>query len=959
MPVDINFERIRPYRGSRNNGFEEVCCQLAGLEPPSDDAEFVRKEGSGGDAGVECYWRLGDGTEHAWQAKYFFKLGKSQWQQIDDSVGTALKKHRALRRYTVCLPIDLSEQRVQNTFSQRACWDSRVAKWEKWARDLGMRVEFGLWGQHELVTRLTRDDPQYSGRTLYWFDTAILGIGWFRRMVEHAIANIGERYTPELNIELPISMVFDGLAVTPQYLHKVEVAHRHVLDAASKFGSHLKAFSGKENNELPDLPGAYEEKARTALNRLSGASATVRDGLPTQTLTAACGELQQALAELEHNFAPSVERHRAGNGSPDSDSRRDLRQYLYRLESALSEFSDFLEGKETLAANARAIAITGEAGVGKSHLLCDIADRHLADGRPALLLLGQHVGSGNPWNFFLSELDLRRATVAEFLGALDAAAESARVRTLLLIDAINEGPGSGQWQTRLPGFLQEVSRFPHVAIAISCRTRYDKRLIPSSIPAERLLRVTHTGFSGYEHRAADMYLGRRGIERPSAPLMAPEFANPLFLKTCSDALVRRGETVFPKGLRGMNRIFKFYLESLESALCERMNVDPLDHIGNRAMLSLAREMAAQESEWVPRDKAKALLEKIVPAQGYRESLIFHLLQEGALAEDMVFADNSEDCATDVIRFTYQRFSDHYIAAKLLDDHLHREEPEKSFEPCSPMGRLFADPESWPEPGILDALSVQIPERCDRELIALLPEQHRENWLIEEAFIESILWRDPAKCGDATLYWLNRLQRSRHDTVIKETLLRIATEPEHPFNADFLHRNLMRRELADRDAFWSVFLAEQFVDDAVEVETSPINVLINWAWDADSSKVEDDRVRLCATALMWFLATSHRIVRDKATKALASLLAKRPALLLPLVRMFDPVNDPYVRERLYAVAYGVALQQHGGQPLNDLASTVYDLVFREGSPPPHILLRDCARGIIEKAEAVGCLPIPWT
>ena len=101
---------------------------------------------------------------------------------------------------------------------------------------------------------------------------------------------------------------------------------------------------------------------------------TRRDGLPTQALTAACAELQQALAELERNLAPSVERRRSGDGSPDSDSRRDLHRYLYQLESALSEFSGFLEGKETLAANTRAIAITGEAGVGQSHLLCDIAD---------------------------------------------------------------------------------------------------------------------------------------------------------------------------------------------------------------------------------------------------------------------------------------------------------------------------------------------------------------------------------------------------------------------------------------------------------------------------------------------------------------------------------------------------------------------------------------------------------
>lgn len=124
--------------------------------------------------------------------------------------------------------MDLSELRSPNRVSQRDSWDSRVKKWEEWSKNLGLQVEFVLWGQHELVTRLTRDDPAYSGRTFYWFDTAILGVEWFRRMVEHAKANIGERYTPELNVELPISRVFDGLAVTPQYLHEVEVARRHV-----------------------------------------------------------------------------------------------------------------------------------------------------------------------------------------------------------------------------------------------------------------------------------------------------------------------------------------------------------------------------------------------------------------------------------------------------------------------------------------------------------------------------------------------------------------------------------------------------------------------------------------------------------------------------------------------------------------------------------------------------------
>ncbi|WP_289488013.1 hypothetical protein [Fictibacillus enclensis] len=60
---------------------------MAHLSPPYNADYFVRKDGAGGDAGAECYWRLSHGSEYAWQAKYF--LDASQWKQISDSVETA------------------------------------------------------------------------------------------------------------------------------------------------------------------------------------------------------------------------------------------------------------------------------------------------------------------------------------------------------------------------------------------------------------------------------------------------------------------------------------------------------------------------------------------------------------------------------------------------------------------------------------------------------------------------------------------------------------------------------------------------------------------------------------------------------------------------------------------------------------------------------------------------------
>ena len=68
---NLDFSKIRMHEDSQNSAFEELICQLARLSRPENAKSFIRKEGAGGDAGVEYFWRLKDGSEHAWQAKYF------------------------------------------------------------------------------------------------------------------------------------------------------------------------------------------------------------------------------------------------------------------------------------------------------------------------------------------------------------------------------------------------------------------------------------------------------------------------------------------------------------------------------------------------------------------------------------------------------------------------------------------------------------------------------------------------------------------------------------------------------------------------------------------------------------------------------------------------------------------------------------------------------------------------
>lgn len=153
-------------------------CLLASRSKPENAREFIPKDGAGGDAGVECYWKLIDGSEHVWQAKYFLdRLGNSQWKQIDGSVVTALSKHPKLTKYYVCLPKDRTDIRRVNrngkpVLSELDRWNHYVTKWTALAAKKSMEVEFVFWGKLQITSLILQSEPgNLANLTNYWFGT--------------------------------------------------------------------------------------------------------------------------------------------------------------------------------------------------------------------------------------------------------------------------------------------------------------------------------------------------------------------------------------------------------------------------------------------------------------------------------------------------------------------------------------------------------------------------------------------------------------------------------------------------------------------------------------------------------------------------------------------------------------------------------------------------------------------
>ena len=302
----------------------------------------------------------------------------------------------------------------------------------------------------------------------------------------------------------------------------------------------------------------------------------------------------------------------------------------------------------------------------------------------------------------------------------------------------------------------------------------------------------------------------------------------------------------------------------------------------------------------------------------------------------------EDNGSEIVRITYDRFTDHIIADSLLSTHLDVTEPAAAFEEGGPL-TFLCDRTRYVPAGLIEAFFIQVPEKCGQELAALVPALF-EQWYMKEFFIESVIWRSSDAFSSKTREILDTLIRDEQDVhSALEALLTVATVERHPLNADYLDDRLRQDTMPERDAWWSTFLHWTWE------ERGAVDRYVDWAFRvSQQGQLDDSTVDLCAVVLAWMLSTSNRFLRDRVTKALVSLLTGRLQAMARLVDRFADVDDPYVAERVYAVAYGVAMRSTDSVGVGDLASCVYEQVFASGIPPIHILLRDYARGVVERA-----------
>ena len=342
-----------------------------------------------------------------------------------------------------------------------------------------------------------------------------------------------------------------------------------------------------------------------------------------------------------------------------------------------------------------------------------------------------------------------------------------------------------------------------------------------------------------------------------------------------------------------------------------------------------------------------LVDAHLTGRSYEDSLYRALVTEGVLIEERggVRAPNRD--AGDVVFVAYDRLAEYLITDKLLQDHFREDEPQAAFAEGGKFAFVLRE-EAYDVAGYLEALCVRLPELTGHEVADLVPDLANAD-RFESAFTDSLTWRDVQTFSARTKELvLERLGPGSKDIRGMVTvLLTVATVPDHPLNAEFLDARLREDDMPTRDAWWSASLS------GASSDVGPVRRLLDWGLGVElTTSLDDEVVILTAVSLSWLLTAPDPGLRNAVTRALVNLLSGRIAAVVRLVERCADVDDPYVLERTYAVAYGVATRCYDAQEAGELAACVYSHVFAAGAPPADIMLRDYARGVVERALHLG-------
>ncbi|MDS4028752.1 MAG: hypothetical protein RKO66_01580 [Candidatus Contendobacter sp.] len=956
--MDLDFQRIVPRCGGQREAFEELCCQLAHWSVPKE-APYVRLHGAGGDGGVECFSDLTDGSRVGWQAKYVFDIG-ALLTQATGSLTTALNIHPKLTQYIVCFPFDLTGPTGRKGLSGQEKFDNWRKEHEKKASAKARPLTIEAWPAYKLRELLLEYDAS-GGVREFFFNQRILTSEWFSEHLGLAKRTAGPRYTPELNVKTELWKWFGAFGHTAVWSDEFKSKIRVCWKANERLVSALRRV------ESDRMSPAWPEESREAVQSLTANTEELLnecDRLVTiddQGLYKDCctriGSLLDSFESTESHLVKDLEA-KHGKGKADSPGfRQFMAEYMvsfpaanldYTREAitALTGLREWLLSPACSLAYESVFVLSGIAGSGKTHGICDAADYRLGQKLLTCITFGHEFrGEPDPWTRILETLGLSVTLgMNGLLDALNAAGEASGSALILYIDAINETRPLRYWRDRLSAVSQAIHLRPFLRLCVTCRTSFLSYCLPDQ---HNLPVVEHTGFAGIERDACQAFFRYYGLEPPISPILQPEFSNPLYLRLVCETLQSRGLRRMPSGWHGLAPTIRAFLGEKERQFSAEYETSQGANIVSGALMAIVRAIVENGESALSWTQAQRVVSEARP-QASTLPVLEWLVRADLLVED---APTRDDLLGDesVVRPAFERLGDFLVAAELLEKSS-QTGLEAACQPGGLLRNLFKDYDALEQhSGILAALSILIAEKNPGvEFSECVDDESIRNSLVR-IVVRSFPSRDPSSfTASSGLLARESLGWADFSFEAMDSLLAISWQPS-AIDAIWLDKLLKQQLLARRDAYWCGYLHDRFESHSM------VRRLINAAFELPLDHLEHDIAERWCTMILWFTAAADRRVKDWATRASTAILSAQPQVLPHVLKRFLVCDDDEVRERTLLSCYGALIFSRDAYIVQQVTASLQETYRSEPRAFDNALIRDQIRCISELAIELNVLP----
>ena len=291
---------------------------------------------------------------------------------------------------------------------------------------------------------------------------------WQKAQLNSAVDSAGPRYTEEVDVKLPIREIFEGIGRTDDFFEEVKELKKNLNKKLSSLLSKNEIYGVATNTRIDSIR-SHAKIIETELRQISVDRDSKLDYSEIRKrlnfIYRHFRAMQTSVYKLEEREEEKYRNKILKNGENDGANKIAYRQDSKRLSALktlqrdlrefmepIKEISDFCKSIKARLANEPFALILGEAGMGKTHLLCDALKKRFQEDNKTFFVLGEEITTlTTPTKGILKARNVN-VTESKFLKEINNYGKRKRRRVLLIVDALNESDIQG-WKKQIRSFI--------------------------------------------------------------------------------------------------------------------------------------------------------------------------------------------------------------------------------------------------------------------------------------------------------------------------------------------------------------------------------------------------------------------------------------------------------------------------------------------------------------------------